>query len=80
MDKAKVIKQFSNLFLHFLHKNINSCLTEGIFLTILKRQWFIQPIKKNARLKNLNIDQSACCRISAKYTKDSYMTHNVYLI
>ena len=28
---TKVIKQFPNLFIDFLHKNINSCLTEGTF-------------------------------------------------
>ena len=71
---TKVIKQFPNLFLDFLHKNINSCLTEGTFLMILKRQWFIQFIKKNAKLKSPTTDQLAFCRISLKYMKDSYMT------
>ena len=28
---TKVIKQFPNLFIDFLHKSINSCLTEGTF-------------------------------------------------
>ena len=39
---TKVIKQFLNPFIDFLHKNINSCLTEGTFPNDLKKQWFIQ--------------------------------------
>ena len=28
---TKVIKQFPNFFIDFLHKNINSCLPDGTF-------------------------------------------------
>ena len=36
-------------------------------LMILKREWFIQLIKKNAKLKSLTTDQLAFCQISLKY-------------
>ena len=38
---TKVIKQFRNLFIDFLHKNINSCLTEGTF-----KKAVVHPIHK----------------------------------
>ena len=34
---TKVTKQFPNLFIDFLHKNINSCLTEGTFPNDFKK-------------------------------------------
>ena len=67
---TKVIKQFPNLF-------IDSLIPVSLkvpSLMILKRQWFIQFIKKNAKLKSLTTYQLAFCRISLKYMKDSYMT------
>ena len=48
---TKVIKQFPNLFIDFLHKNFNSCLTEGTFPNDFKKTVVIQFIKKNAKLK-----------------------------
>ena len=42
---TKVIKQFPNLFLDFLHKNINSCLTEGTFPNDFKKA-VVHPIHK----------------------------------
>ena len=42
---TKVIKQFPNLFIDFLHKNINSCLTEGTFPNDFKKA-VVHPIHK----------------------------------
>ena len=42
---TKVIKQFPNLFIDFLHKNINSCLTEGTFPNDFKTA-VVHPIHK----------------------------------
>ena len=42
---TKVIKQFPNLFIDFLHKNINSCLTEGTFPNDFKKA-LVHPIHK----------------------------------
>ena len=47
---TKVIKQFSNLFIHFLHKNINSCLTEGAFSNDFKKVWFITAMVPCSRI------------------------------
>ena len=40
---TKVIKQFPNLFIEFLYKNINSCLTEGTFPNGFKKA-VVHPI------------------------------------
>ena len=42
---TKVIKQFRNLFIDFLHKNINSCLTEGTFPNDFKKA-VVHPVHK----------------------------------
>ena len=42
---TNVIKQFPNLFIDFLHKNINSCLTEGTFPNDFKKA-VVYPIHK----------------------------------
>ena len=42
------------------------------FLMILKRQWYIQLIKKTVKLKNLTINQLAFFPISQKLRKDCY--------
>ena len=42
---TKVIKQFPNLFIDFLHKNINSYLTEGTFPNDFKKA-VVHPIHK----------------------------------
>ena len=34
---TKIVKKFPNLFIDFLHKNINSCFTEGTFANDLKK-------------------------------------------
>ena len=60
---TKVIKQFLNLFIDLLHKNINS---KGSGSSTHK--------KNNAKLKSLATDQLAFCQIFLKYMKDFYMT------
>ena len=42
---TKVIKQLANLFIDFLHKNINSCLNEGTFPNDFKKT-VVHPIHK----------------------------------
>ena len=42
---TKVIKQFPNLCIDFLHKNINSCLPDGTFPNDFKKA-VIHPIHK----------------------------------
>ena len=46
---TKVIKQFPNLFIDFLHKNINSCLTEGTFANDFKKTVFHPTHKKECK-------------------------------
>ena len=41
---TNVKKQFPNLFIDFLHKNVNSCLTEGTFSSDLER--LVHPTHK----------------------------------
>ena len=43
---TKIIKHFSKLFVDFLNKNINSCLTEGTFPNDFKKA-VVHPIHKN---------------------------------
>ena len=46
---TKIIKQFQNLFIDFLHKNINSCLAECIFPNDFLKKAIVHPThKKNS--------------------------------
>ena len=56
---TKVIKQFLNLFIVFLHKNINSCFTEGTFPYGFKKT-VVHPIHK----KKCKTEKSNYIRIS----------------
>ena len=51
---TKVIKQFPNLFIDFLHKNINSCRTEGTFPDELKKAVVHPTHKKECKTKKSN--------------------------
>ena len=58
---TKIIKQFLNLFIDFLHKNINSCLTEDTFPNDFK-ETVVHPIHKKeckTEKSNLTVDQLA---------------------
>ena len=72
---TKVIKQFPNLFIDFLHKTFNSCLTEGTFSNDFKK-----AVVHSFRKKECKTDQLTFCRISLKYMKDSYMTKCILIL
>ena len=63
------MKLFSNLFVYFLNKNVNSCLTEGTFPNDFKKA-VVHSIHKN-ECKTIN--QLVFYLISLKYMKDCYM-------
>ena len=63
------MKLFSNLFVYFLNKNVNSCLTEGTFPNDFKKA-VVHATHKN-ECKTIN--QLAFYLISLKYMKDCYM-------
>ena len=46
---TKVKKQFPNLFIDFLHKNSNSCLTEGTFFNDFKKAVVHPTHKKESK-------------------------------
>ena len=53
----KLVKHFDNLI---VYKKISIIVLKWVpSLTILKNLWFMQPIKKTAKLKNQTIDQLA---------------------
>ena len=51
---TKVIKQFPNLSIDFLHKNINPCLTEGTFPNDFKKEVVHTTHKKQCQTENSN--------------------------
>ena len=51
---TKIIKQFPNLFVDFLHKNINFCLTEGTFPNDFKKAVFHLTHKKECKTEQSN--------------------------
>ena len=50
---TKIMKQFPNLFVDFLRKNINSCLTEDIFHNDFKK-----AVVHSAQIKECKIQKS----------------------
>ena len=50
---TKIMKQFPNFFVDFLRKNINSCLTEGVFPNDFKK-----AVVHSAQIKECKIQKS----------------------
>lgn len=63
----------------FWTKILVAVLLTVFFLIILKRQWYIQPIKKIVKLKNLSIYQLASYRISQSLW-NCLILPNVYVL
>ena len=71
---AKILKENSEVFVRYFHKNTNFCIENSIFPSDLKVADVTPAFKRNQRLQKITTDPLAFYLIYLKYMKDVFTT------